>query len=71
MTPGRNLTAEQIASLQSILDAVLEEDWFNRNAVTEKELAKLLLTLHAEGLRGDALKAQTTEQARTRFSRTR
>lgn len=50
---------------------IVDAPWFNRNAVTERELIKLLFAAHADGV-GDraAFGEFCREEARRRFSRT-
>ena len=59
---------DEAALLKRIYDKIVAEPWFNRNAITERELIKLILTEHA--LRDETgLQAYCFEEARKRFSR--
>lgn len=58
--------------IQRVYDRIAEASWFNRNAVTERELLKLILRNYAETPRDEtALLNACSEEARGRFSRIR
>jgi hypothetical protein len=58
--------------IQRVYDGIAGESWFNRNAVTERELLKLILRTYAEGpVNETALLLACSEEARGRFSKFR
>ncbi|MBX9459609.1 MAG: hypothetical protein KL863_28240 [Rhizobium sp.] len=57
--------------IQRVHAHIAGQTWFNRNAVTETELLKLILRHHAGASRQEAeLVALSIEEARARFSLT-
>lgn len=66
------LQPHEAALIQRIYDAITREPWFNRNAVTERELLKLILRNHAANPADQAaLMRLCRDEAMGRFSRTR
>ena len=58
--------------VQRIHASIADEPWFNRNAVTERELLKLILLYHQSGSTEEAeLTPLCYDEARARFSRLR
>jgi hypothetical protein len=58
--------------IQRVYDGIIGESWFNRNAITERELLKLILQNHAGGhLDEAALLTACRGEARDRFSKMR
>lgn len=58
--------------IQRVYDGISRESWFNRNAITERELLKLILQNHADGPADEAaLLVTCRDEARDRFSKTR
>lgn len=58
--------------IQRVYDAIVTESWFNRNAITERELLKLILQNHAEAPVDEAALLLTCrDEARDRFSKMR
>ena len=56
--------------IQRVYETIAGESWFNRNAITERELLKLVLGHHAAGGRDEAgLLLLCREEARRRFSK--
>jgi hypothetical protein len=55
--------------IQRIHETIVGEPWFNRNAITERELLKLILLHHADGFTDEAaLMPVCRDEARARFS---
>jgi hypothetical protein len=66
------LQPHEAVLIQRVYDAISQESWFNRNAITERELLKLILQSFAEDVRDEAALLLTCRQeARGRFSRMR
>ena len=66
------LQPHEVVLIQRIYDEVAQASWFNRNAVTERELLKLILENYAEyPVDETALLRACDEEARNRFSRIR
>lgn len=61
----------ELAILRDVYTAIVDAPWFNRNAVTEKELLKMIFRAHADGI-GDheAFGKLCRDEAQRRFSRT-
>lgn len=60
----------ELAIMRDIYAEIVEAPWFNRNAVTERELLKLIFRAHAGGLVGDeAFGRFCREEAQRRFSK--
>jgi len=58
--------------IQRVYDGIIQESWFNRNAITERELLKLILQNHADGRVDEAALLLTCrDEARGRFSKMR
>jgi len=66
------LQPHEAVLIQRVYDGITQESWFNRNAVTERELLKLILRAYAEHP-GDeaALLCACRGEAQGRFSRAR
>jgi len=62
---------QELALMRDIYTEIVEAPWFNRNAVTERELLKLIFNAHSDGI-GDhaAFGKLCREEAQRRFSRT-
>lgn len=60
----------ELAIMRDVYTAIVDAPWFNRNAVTERELLKLIFSAHADGL-GDhqAFGKLCREEAQRRFSK--
>ena len=58
--------------IQRIHEEIVGEPWFNRNAITERELLKLILERHAAGSTDETvLLPSCRDEARARFSKQR
>lgn len=58
--------------IQRVYDGIAQEPWFNRNAVTERELLKLILSNFTGDCQDEAsLLLACRDVARERFSRLR
>lgn len=58
--------------IQRIHATIVGEPWFNRNAITERELLKLMLAHHGAGFIDEAvLLPLCRDEARARFSKPR
>ena len=58
--------------IQRVYDGIAQASWFNRNAITERELLKLILRNHAGGATDEAaLTLACHDEARDRFSKMR
>lgn len=58
--------------IRRVYDAIARESWFNRNAITERELLKLILVNYAADSTDEAaLALLCRDQARERFSKAR
>jgi hypothetical protein len=58
--------------IQRVFDGIVAESWFNRNAITERELLKLILQNHADASVDEAAFLLTCRnEARHRFAKTR
>ncbi|MGV3550536.1 hypothetical protein [Rhizobium sp.] len=66
------LPPHQAQLIQRIHATIVGEPWFNQNAITERELLKLILRHHAGGAdREEALMPICREEAQARFSKLR
>lgn len=66
------LQPHEAVLIQRIYDGIARESWFNRNAITERELLKLILGNYAkEPMEEAALLLLCRNEARGRFSKTR
>lgn len=61
---------QELAIIRDIYAEIVEATWFNGNAVTERELLKLIFNAHSQGM-GDreAFRKRCREEAHYRFSR--
>lgn len=58
--------------IQRIHETIVGEPWFNGNAITERELLKMILAHHAAGSVDEVvLLPLCRDEARARFSRSR
>lgn len=57
--------------IQRVHEQIVGEPWFNRNAITERELLKLILERHADGAIDEAVLLLCRDEARARFSKPR
>lgn len=58
--------------IQRVFDGITQESWFNRNAITERELLKLILVNYGGDPTDEAaLTLLCRDEARARFSRPR
>lgn len=65
------LAPHELEIIRDIYTAILDEPWFNRNAVTERELLKLVFRTVSETAQDrETLGRLCREAARNRFSRT-
>lgn len=60
----------ELAVMRDVYTKIVEAPWFNRNAITERELLKLIFEAHSNGL-GDhhAFEKHCREEAQRRFSK--
>ena len=66
------LQPHEAVLIQRVYDGIVQESWFNRNAVTERELLKLILQTYAEEPGDEAVLLRACRgEAQGRFSRTR
>ena len=66
------LQPHEASLIQGVYDGIIRESWFNRNAVTERELLKLILANYAGDPRDEAaFMLLCRDEARGRFSRLR
>jgi hypothetical protein len=66
------LQPHEATLIQRVYDGIVGESWFNRNAVTERELLKLILSSYAGDRKDEAhLMSSCREEARDRFSKQR
>lgn len=66
------LQPQEALLIQRVYDGIVRESWFNRNAITERELLKLILQNHAGGPVDEAaLLLACRDEARGRFSKMR
>jgi hypothetical protein len=66
------LQPHEAVLIRRVYDAISQESWFNRNAITERELLKLILSNHAEAFKDEAALLLTCrEEARGRFAKMR
>jgi hypothetical protein len=63
------LQPTEAALIHRIYEGIIQESWFNRNAVTERELLKLVLTSYRQALEEAALSKFCEAEAKKRFSR--
>ena len=61
---------QELAVFRDIYAEIVEAPWFNGNAVTERELLKLIFNAHSEGM-GDheTFRKSCRDEAQRRFSR--
>lgn len=60
----------ELALIRELYTAILEEPWFNRNAITERELLKMVFRTCADATEDrETLKSLCRLEARRRFSR--
>lgn len=72
MNPLRNFTPAELAIVRAVFDAISSEPWYNSNAVTDRELLKLVLNSYVRGEMDQAgLLSACVEAARSRFSKIR
>ena len=66
------LQPHEVVLIQRVYDAISGESWFNRNAITERELLKLILSNYAEASEDEAaLLLACRQEARGRFAKMR
>ena len=66
------LQPHEAALIQRVYDGIVAESWFNRNAITERELLKLILRNYAADLKDEAnLLLICRNEAQDRFSKLR
>jgi hypothetical protein len=62
----------ELTIMRDIYIEIVDAPWFNRNAVTERELLKLVFNARSDGIDDrEAFGKLCREEARRRFSRTR
>lgn len=65
-------TPDEITIIGGVYRALLSEAWFNRNAVTERELLKLLISSYRQTpASGEELLVRCAAEAERRFGRRR
>lgn len=63
-------TPHELDTIRHIYLAVVEEPWFNRNAITERELLKLVFSACIGSVRSlEELERLCREEAQRRFAR--
>jgi hypothetical protein len=68
--PMIKLQPQEAMLIKRVYDVIVEESWFHRNAVTERELLKLILrNYHGNGRDEAHLLVSCSKEARYRFSR--
>jgi len=66
------LQPHEAALIQRVYDEIVQQSWFNRNAITERELLKLILRAHALDPKSEAeMLLACREAARDRFAKQR
>lgn len=66
------LQPHEATLIQRVYDGIVAESWFNRNAITERELLKLILRNYAADLKDETnLLLTCRDEARDRFSKLR
>ena len=66
----RKFTPEQAEIIRNTYETLIEQEWFNRNAITERELLKVVLQSFLDGLDdGESLFEACESEAKRRFSR--
>lgn len=66
------LPACQAKPILRAYESLTRESWFNRNAVTERELLKMLFALRGDGSGPEeAFYSAAADEAKRRFSKTR
>lgn len=66
----RKFTPQEAEIIRTAYDSLIEQDWFNRNAVTEREMLKIVLQTFLDGAQSlEKLLAACESEGRRRFSR--
>jgi hypothetical protein len=72
VSPMVKLPPHEALLIQRVYDGISQESWFNRNAITERELLKLILQNYADRPADEAaLLLACRDAARDRFSKPR
>lgn len=70
MAAMNKFTPQEVKIIEKVYLALLDEDWFNRNTVTERELLKLICRAFRENYQTfELFEASCSEEARARFTR--
>ncbi len=66
----RKFTPQEAEIIRTAYDSLIGQDWFNRNAITEREMLKVVLRTFLDGAQSsEALFNACEREARKRFSR--